>query len=157
MRRKDREVTGREEILAILHDCEVIRIGLCDDHQPYIVPMNFAYEVTEENLWIYLHCASQGKKIDIMKKNNRVCFEGDHSYQLVEREETCSWTALFKSVMGEGTIEILSEEEDKIHALDLLMKRHGFQGKPQYSPGAAAAVTALRITVTGITGKYKPS
>lgn len=155
MRRKDREVAGLTNILAILDKCDIMRIGLCVDNKPYIVPMNFAYEVTGEKVFIYLHCAPDGKKLDMIAQNSNACFEADCSYKTLEAEAACSWSAEFESVMGEGEITVLKDEDQKIRALDALMNRYGFSGKPHYAPASLAAVTALRISVTSITGKRR--
>ena len=153
MRRFDREVTGLDNILAILDNCEILRLGMCFEAKPYIVPMNFAYEVVNESVFIYLHCASQGKKLDIISKNDNVCFEADCSYKILEDENACNWSVEFRSVMGEGHISVLTDEIKKAASLDILMKRHGFEGTPHYPPQALAAVTVLQIAVTSITGK----
>jgi nitroimidazol reductase NimA-like FMN-containing flavoprotein (pyridoxamine 5'-phosphate oxidase superfamily) len=153
MRRSDKEVTGLTNILAILDKCEVMRIGLCVDNKPYIVPLIFAYEVVDEKVFIYFHSASEGKKMDMIAKNNNVCFEADCSYKTIKAELACKWSAEFESVIGEGTVAILADETQKVHALDLLMKRYGFSGKPHYSAQELSKVTVLKITVTAITGK----
>lgn len=155
MRRSDREVTGLANILAILDKCDAMRIGLCDDNKPYIVPMNFAYETANGEVFIYLHCASKGRKLDIIAKNNNVCFETDCSYKTLKAEKACDWSAEYQSVIGEGNIAVLADEVQKISALNLLMKRHGFEGTPDYSQRDLVAVTVLRITVREITGKSK--
>lgn len=69
MRRSDREVVGLTNILAILDKCEIMRIGLCVDNQPYIFPMNFTYEVIDDKVFIYIHCASEGKKVTLQTEN----------------------------------------------------------------------------------------
>ena len=155
MRRRDREVVGLTNILAILDKCDIMRIGLCVDNKPYIVPLNFAYEVTGEEVYIYFHCASKGKKLDMIAQNSNACFEADCSYKTIEAENACDWSAEFESVIGDGKITILEEETQKVSALDTLMKRYGFPGKPHYIPSALAAVTVLQIRVTSMTGKRK--
>lgn len=155
MRRSDREVTGLTNILAILDKCDVMRIGLCDGNTPYVVPMNFAYETAGEEVFIYLHCASKGRKLDIIAKNNNVCFEADCSYKTLKAEKACDWSAEYQSVIGEGNIALITEGTQKISALNLLMKRHGFEGTPVYDQHDLAAVTVLRISVREITGKSK--
>lgn len=155
MRRSEREVTGLENILAILTQCEIIRLGLCVGDQPYIVPMNYGIETVDGKVFIYFHCASEGKKLDMIAQNHHACFEADSSYRLVTGEAACSWSAEYQSVMGEGTIAIVTEETEKARALDLLMKRYGFPGKPAYKAEALAAVTVLRLAVTSMTGKSK--
>ena len=153
MRRRDREVVGLENILGILDKCEVMRLGLSVENKPYIVPMNFAYEVINDQVSLYFHCASEGRKIDMIAKNNTVCFEADCSYRTLKAAEACAWSAEFESVIGEGIIESLTDEVQKIHGLDLLMKRYGFAGNPHYKPSSISAVTVLRVSVSILTGK----
>ena len=155
LRRNDREVIGLRNILAILDKCEVMRVGLCVDNQPYIVPMNFAYEVDGEKVYIYFHSASEGRKLKMISENNNVCFEADCSYKTLKAEVACNWSAEFESVIGEGKIVVITDELQKIAALDLIMKRHDFAGKPSYKSQAVDAVTILQIKVTSITGKCK--
>jgi len=155
MRRADREIVGLANILSIFDKCEIMRIGLCVDNKPYIVPLNFAYEVVGEDVFIYFHSAPEGKKLDMIAKNNNVCFEVDCSYKIEKAELACNWSAEFESVIGEGYIIILDDEKQKVRALDLLMKRHGFEGEPTYNPQELAIVTVLQISVTAITGKRR--
>ena len=153
MRRSDREVSGLDNILAIFNKCEALHLGLCLDNKPYIVPMNFAYEVVDGQVFIFLHCASEGKKLDIISKNDNVCFEAYCSYKTLPDEKACNWSAEFQSVMGEGRISTVTKDDKKAAAFDLIMKRHGFEGPPQISPRMLAKVTVLQIEVTSITGK----
>ena len=153
MRRTDREITDRADMLTILDKCRIIRLGLCDNDRAYIVPMNFAHEDADGKLRIYLHCAHKGRKMDIIARNNKVCFEADCSHEQFEGNLPCSWTEKYESVMGEGTIKTISSKEEKIAALDIIMKRYGFPGKPQYTDAAIEAVAILRIDVTALSGK----
>ena len=47
MRRKDREVTDFEELIAIMKKCDVCRIALNDGGYPYILPLNFGLAVKD--------------------------------------------------------------------------------------------------------------
>ena len=155
MRRKDREVTGINNILGILSGCEILRIGLCFEDKPYIVPMNFAHETVDEEVFIYLHSASEGKKIDIISKNSNVCFEADCDYKTLEAEEACGWSAEYQSVMGEGSIAMVFDETQKIKALNLIMKRYGFKGTPRYNKDTLSGVVVLRIAVLSMSAKRR--
>ncbi len=84
MRRKDREITGIDEKLEIIAKCKVCRIGLSENNYPYIVPINYGYSFNDRKLALYFHCAPEGKKIDIIKKNNNACFEIDCDTKLIE-------------------------------------------------------------------------
>lgn len=155
MRRSDREVTGLGNILAVLDKCEVIRIGLCFENRPYIVPMNFGYEMKDGRVFIYMHSAREGKKIDMIARNDNVCFEADCGYQLLKSENACRYTSKYQSVMGEGKMSILTDAGLKTAALDVIMKRYGFEGRPFYEPQALDAVAVLQLAVTALTGKIR--
>ena len=58
MRRKDREITDRAEIEAILNEAMVCRIGLADGGEPYVVPLCFGYEDGS----VYIHSAPEASK-----------------------------------------------------------------------------------------------
>ena len=58
MRRKDREITDRAEIEAILNEAMVCRIGLADGGEPYVVPLSFGYEDGS----VYIHSAPEASK-----------------------------------------------------------------------------------------------
>ena len=66
MRRKDREITDFHKMIEILNACDCCRIGLVDENEAYIVPMNFGYEVVDNSLTLYFHCAKEGKKLDAL-------------------------------------------------------------------------------------------
>ena len=90
MRRKDRQVTEKEEILQIMQNCDVVRLGIKnEDSYPYIVPLNFGMEEVEGQVVLYLHSALEGHKLDLLRKDSYVSFE----------MESC---ALFGS--GEGVL-----------------------------------------------------
>lgn len=155
MRRSDREVVGLTNILSILDKCDIMRLGLSADNKPYIVPMNFAYEVIGEKVYIYFHCASKGRKMEMIAQSNTVCFEADCSYKTLKSDIACDWSAEFESVIGEGTVTVLTDETQKINALNIFMKRYAFEGKPHYNPHELSVVTILQVSVTTITGKRK--
>ena len=58
MRRSDREITKFSEIIAIIEKCDVCRLALNDEDYPYILPLNFGINITEDNnLELYFHGA----------------------------------------------------------------------------------------------------
>lgn len=65
---------------------------------PYIVPVCFGYKDNCQ----YFHSAADGKKIDMIKKNNRVCFEFDTREGLIKSENPCDWDMKYHSVVGSG-------------------------------------------------------
>jgi len=97
MRRSEREVTDKNEIFEILSSCQVVRVAFFDDEYPYIVPLSFGAEKEGETFAVYFHCASEGKKVKLIEKNDRVCVEADvfDGYH----GEGMQITTLYKSVV----------------------------------------------------------
>ncbi|MDR2134374.1 MAG: pyridoxamine 5'-phosphate oxidase family protein [Treponema sp.] len=156
MRRKDREINDPHEILAIIARCKVCRLALSDDGAPYIVPLNFGYTCESDTLRLYFHSAAGGRKLDILKRNNRACFEVDCDHGLIEADRACGYGFAFSSVIVSGTLEILETDEEKIRGLNALMK-HQTGGDTAFSYGEAdlRSVTVLQMTAAGFTGKVK--
>ena len=80
MRKKDREIKDTKELEEILQKADVCRIAFAVDGIPYIVTMNFGY-IWKDSLTLYFHCAKEGKKLELMKRNNMVCFEMDIDHE----------------------------------------------------------------------------
>ena len=80
-----REIKDPTAIRAIMEEALVCRIGLSDDGMPYVVPMNFGLG---ENC-LYLHCAAEGRKLDIIRRNDRVCFEMDLFREVILGQSPC--------------------------------------------------------------------
>ncbi len=115
MRRKDREVSDKKEIIAIINRCDLCRLALAENNQPYIVPMNFGYSFENEQLIIYFHGAHAGKKLDIIRQNPNACFEMDCSTELIKGKQACDYSMAYESVIGNGVIEFISDKTDKIY------------------------------------------
>lgn len=124
MRRKDREVTDLSKMISIIEACECCRIGLVDESEAYIVPMNFGYEMAGSNITLYFHCAKEGRKIDLLAKQKNVSFEMDTKHCLVEGKTGCDFSYLYQCIMGKGKIEILNNEIGKIHGLKQIMTHY---------------------------------
>jgi len=154
MRRSDREITEKSELVDILEKGDSCHIALCDGDTPYLVTMNYGFE-WNDNLKIYLHCAGEGKKIDLIKKNQKVCFSVDTGHELVIAEKACGWGMKYKSIVASGTIEIIENNADKIKGLNLLMKHYAGETDFKYEEKMLQATTVLKIIVSEVTGKEK--
>ena len=153
MRRKDREITDREEILAIIRKCDVCRIALNDGDYPYIVPLNFGLDVQGDQVFFYFHAATEGKKLDLIAKDHRATFEMDCDHNFILYEERMSCTMGYASVIGHGTIETVPDEENYA-ALKILM-RHYHAEDFQFNTDMIGVTTVLKMTVTDMTGKRR--
>ncbi|MBF0303142.1 MAG: pyridoxamine 5'-phosphate oxidase family protein [Desulfamplus sp.] len=148
MRRKEKEIKEQSEIEAVIRKSAVCRLGLSDGDIPYIVPLCFGYKDNS----IYLHSALKGKKIDILQKNQKVCFEFDADIEVKEAERACDWGMQFKSVIGFGKAVFIEDINDKITALNIIMKQYSDRTF-EFTDNAARGVTVIRIDIQSMTGK----
>ena len=74
MRLKNRQVTDPVLIEAILKMIQICHLGMNDiDGYPYVVPINYGFERTDETFIFYLHFSLKGHLVDCLKADNRVC------------------------------------------------------------------------------------
>lgn len=155
MTKREREVTDPVEILKILDTCSVVHIGLVDDGLPYIVPMNFGYEMVDGKLVLYIHGAKEGYKMDVIRKNPVCCFEMECNVIPFEGKIACQYGTIYESIMGRGVVEILENPEDKIHGMTVLMK--SLTGKDfTFNEKLVSIVSVMRINVSEYTAKRRP-
>lgn len=152
MRRKEREVSSMEDIMSIMKKCDVCRLAFTDREYPYIVPLNFGFSYDGTNMELYFHGAKEGKKMELIRDNNKAGFEMDCSHKLIKGDEACEYTMEYESVCGNGTVEIL-ENEEKIPALTHLMKQYSPEKTFHFNEKQVNAVTVFRLKVNHITGK----
>ena len=149
MRRKDKEITDRRVIDQLLATARICRIALVDEGEPYIVPVNYGYR---DNA-LYVHSAPAGRKTDILRRNNRVCFEIESTAEIIQHREPCHWGTRARSLIGYGTVEIITDREEKIRGLDIIMAHHGKSDANAYDERQLSALVVLKLTIESIAGK----
>ncbi len=157
MRRVDREVKDVSEILEIIKSCASMTLALMDGDEPYLLPMNYGFDYVDEKLTFYLHCAHQGKKLDIIRKNENVWFSMDTDHHLLEAEMACAYSMFYASVKGKGKISIVDDVDFKIKALNEVMKQYAPEKEFVFEEKHTKAVTVLKIEVESFTAKRKDS
>lgn len=155
MRRKDREVTDRAEILDIMRRCDVCRLALNDGEYPYLVPLNFGMTAEGERVTLFFHSAQAGKKAELMRADPRAAFEMDCRRQLRYSEEAGYCTMAYESVIGRGRLRILSEEE-KPAALRALMAHYHPEKETYFNPAAIPGTLVYALDVEQLTAKRNP-
>lgn len=148
MRRKDREITDRAEIDALIHASRVMHLGLSADNVPFVVPLFYAYDGSS----LYFHSAKAGTKIEILKANNAVCFEITADHGIIENEAACDFEASHRTVIGFGRAHFVEDEAAKVEALNRIVGR--FTDKAFTYPAANLKTTAVvRIAIESVKGK----
>ncbi len=155
MRRKDKEITDRDEIEGILSACMVGRLGTCANGIPYITPMNFTYD--REAARIYLHCANEGRKIDNIRANQNVCFEVEEVTGTLVKQPTCASSVAYRSVILFGSIKILTDMVARNDALQKLASKYAPQNpKAAFTDAMLNKTNVLEIEIREMTAKRSP-
>lgn len=156
MRRKDREVSDFEDIMRIVDECEIVRIGLADGDYPYIVPVNFAYSIEGDRLVLYIHGAQAGRKFELLSKKRVCSFEMDVPLMMECIAEKGDVTMRYRSVMGKADVEFLDGEERQRAIDEVIMARHEETKSFEYDRSAVAHTAVAKLTVTELSGKANP-
>jgi len=152
MRRKEKEVTDISVIEEIIARCDICRIALSDKGMPYIVPLNFGYRKGNPSCF-YFHCATRGRKLEIIAENNNAFFELDTDHKLTTGEKACDFSMLYSSVMGSGKIHIVNDENERDSGLNCLMKHYTGEDDYSFKPGTMKRTLILKLEIEDISCK----
>ena len=118
------------------------------DGMPYSVPLSLAR--TDEKTF-YFHCATEGKKLDILRERPRVCLTAVSKCKPTVGPKDGSFTLEFKSAIAFGKAEIVADDNEKREALRAICQRF----LPNHMDAFDAAVersmsrtAVVRITLT---------
>lgn len=141
----------QSRIESVIKSCKACFLGLCDANmQPYVIPMNFGYE----NGVIYLHGGVSGRKWSILETNPKACITFMTNVDLAWQDEqiACSWRVKSQSVVAEGVLEIVSDLNEKVKALDIIMAQ--YSSRPfKYSEPAIRNVGVLKMKIVQLGAK----
>ena len=116
IRRKEKEITNEIEMLAIMMKAKYITVAMCDNNIPYLATLSHGYD--RDQHCIYFHCAKEGKKIEILRKNNVVWGQAliDKGYV----HGSCDH--LYATTQFMGKVRFIDESGEKKHALEIMIK-----------------------------------
>ena len=161
MRRAKREVTELAELRAVVDAAQTVRVASHDAEGLFIVPMSFGYEVAEgegggEPRWTFwLHCASEGRKVDAWSADPQVALELDVEGGVISGDFSCAYSYAFASIMASGRAVRVTEAEEKARGLTAIMA-HMAPGAPvKFQPEAVERVDVWRVDVDRLTGKRR--
>lgn len=149
MRRLDKKITDQQILDEILNKSRVVRLAFSIDDIPHIVPVNFGYDENK----LYIHSATEGNKIEMISKNNLVCFEMELHDEIIEAKKSCGWTTKYRSIIGWGKMEIVRDRPGKVKGLDIIMKKYGRTEPNDYSDAMLDKTLMLVLTIDSYTGK----
>lgn len=149
MLRKNQEITEKSALESIIRASLVCRLALSDKGQPYIVPMCFGY--CDNTL--YFHTGLKGRKLEILKKNSKVCFEFETGVDLVKGETPCTWNMQYQSIIGFGSAAIIEDMVEKRNASAIIVRQ--YSDKPVQLPDMnLRKIIVIKVSVDSMTGKH---
>lgn len=140
-----------DKIEKILEKCDCCYVGMADENnQPYVVPFNFGFK----NNCIYLHSGQNGKKMDILRNNNKVCvsFSTDHQVACQHADVACSYLLKYRSVQAFGRVEFIEDLNEKAEALNIIMQKYTARDF-NYGIPSLKEVATYKVVVDKIYGK----
>ena len=153
--RRELEITNISEIKKILDRAMIVHIGMIDGDEPYVVPMNYGYTMENGKITLYLHGATKGRKLDVLRENPKVFFSMECDITAFEGNYACQYGTAYTSLMGKGNAEIIDDMEEKKKALSILMKTQ--TGKDfNFEDRMAAVVSVIKIPAVDYTAKRRP-
>ncbi len=117
---------------------------------PYITPLNYVYHDGK----IYFHCANEGRKLENIEANQRVCFAVSRVDKEVFAPDACKCSTRYTSVLVFGTAMVVEDTPKKVRLLNALVAKLAV-GRPFAAIDARAATgcTVVEITVDSLHGK----
>lgn len=151
MRREEKQIDSRDEMIGILRTTKYVTIALCLENEPYLVTLSHGYDSSRD--CIYFHCAKEGKKIDILRENRTVWGQAleDHGYVVGACDH------LYATVHFRGSVSLVENRDEKEHALRVMIE--ALEPDPtkvmseQITPNSLARVGIGRIDIDYMSGK----
>lgn len=108
----EREVIKPELIAAILDEIQILNLGINDiDGVPYVVPVSYGYEMTDTQLIVYTHFMKRGKKVDLLRNDNRVALAFNIFNDFPDRRYKGHYHD-YRSVMAKGIMKIIEYKDN---------------------------------------------
>lgn len=142
-------ITDPAQIKKIIDKCPYCMVGLTDcEGNPYVVPMNFAYD----NGVIYLHSGPEGSKVKMVTRHPQVCITFCEGHELVymHKQVVCSYSMKSRSVICRGKVRFIEDREEKRRILDLLMKQYT-ENECNYAEPAIRNVKLWEVKIDNMT------
>lgn len=149
---KTEVITDPQQIESVIKACSICYVGLIDSEgAPYVIPMNFGYNQNT----IYLHSAPQGKLVEAVERDNRICITFCSDYQLVYQhpDVACSYRMRAESIICKGHVRFITESDKKIEVLNIIMEQYVKGRNFNYSKPAVDNVLIWEIPVENVVGK----
>lgn len=149
MRKYRQEISDAGELEQILTGNTICRVAMLDRGRPYLLPFNYGYHQGS----LYIHCAREGRKLDILRKDPGVCFEVEDQVGIIQGDTACKWSTRYRSIVGEAVAEILEEPHELRSGLEHIMRAHGAPELNDFPDSLLKRMLIIRLDINSMSGK----
>jgi len=128
VRRADRAVEDEDWIRQFLNDQPIGVLATVHDGRPFVNSNLFVYDEAENR--IYMHTAHVGRTQSNINQSERVCFTTFSMGRLLPAEEALEFSVEYASVVAFGQASIVTEREEAIHGLQMLLDKYASHLQP---------------------------
>jgi nitroimidazol reductase NimA-like FMN-containing flavoprotein (pyridoxamine 5'-phosphate oxidase superfamily) len=164
IRYSKRAILEDETLASLLETALVGRIGVIAEREPYIVPMNYAYDREGGGPLgrVIIHGADQGRLLRSLSANPAVCFEIDTFLATVPHPVLCEYDTAYASVICSGRAHLLTVLEERTTALRVLARKYATPAKAatlkgktvdRFRSDSGASTAVIEIVLESVTGK----
>lgn len=154
LRRTDKALDDPDEIEHVLASVRIMTVACCLSDEPYLFTVDFAWDRKSRDLWF--HCATQGRKMGILRENPRVCVTVIEDRGYIHGD--CDHA--YRSLIMEGEAHVVSDLQEKRRGLELLVRKQESDPKSVLArlvdDESVRKVGIVRISVETISGKQGP-
>lgn len=144
-------VDERELMNDMISKSKLCYVAMTDaDGFPYVLPMNFGFQ---DDI-LYFHSAPEGSSITALERRPEVCvlFCSDPSLVYQHQDVACSYRMRGSSVMCRGKVVFENDFDEKIKALNIIMKQYS-KREFSYSKPAVENVKIWKVEIDNVTTK----
>ena len=145
MRRTDRECLEPSFLNDVLQRAEDLSLAFSTEDYPYVIPLNFALMDGA----LYMHCATEGRKLDLLAQDSRVGFTA----QVDVTVDSVHKTTWYKCVYGTGHAALVTDAALKEKALQAISRKYRSCCPVPTAPAMLERTGILRVDIISLTGK----
>jgi nitroimidazol reductase NimA-like FMN-containing flavoprotein (pyridoxamine 5'-phosphate oxidase superfamily) len=133
-------------------------LGLSSADRPYVVPLNYVWHDGS----VYFHGASEGRKTDMLRHNNQVCFTVCEDLGTITASVPAHTDTAYMSVMIFGDVTAVSDLDEATGAMQRMLDKYvpGYYDQPlarshveKYVSSLGSRTAVFRLTPDRITAK----
>ncbi|MGM9704669.1 MAG: pyridoxamine 5'-phosphate oxidase family protein [Prevotella sp.] len=151
IRRQDR-LLDNDRANRLLRNAEYGVLSICaTDGTPYGIPLNYVWD---ENDNLYIHCAPEGRKLEIIRHNANASFCIVGRVNLLPQQ----FTTEYESIVLKGTIQLVDNDDERRSAIRLLIQKLSpeyVEKGMMYSEKSFHRVDILKLHINEYSGKSK--